>query len=272
MKKLFRLTSIVILGFITTFYVGCSGGDEPKTVDCATSDLELKLTDSDNPTDCAAKNGTITVTPTGGVAPYTYAINLGTYGTSSTFNGLGSGDYTLRVKDKNGCMATVEASLQVPGASALTATIETTSDTQCFENNGTIEVVASGGQAPYQYKFGAQAYGDQTVFVNLAPGNYSVSVKDAINCEFVKSVTVAKGDSQTSLRSDIQPIINANCAVSNCHNGSQAPNLTSLQAIRDNGANIKTQTQNGNMPKEGSLTAEEKALIACWVDEGRKDN
>lgn len=272
MKKLFRLTSVVILCFSIVFYVGCSGGDEPKTVDCATSDIALQLSDSDNPTDCAANNGTITVTAAGGVAPYTYAINLGTYGASPTFNGLGAGDYTLRVKDKNGCMATVEASLQIPGASALTAIIETSSDTECFDNNGTIEVVASGGQAPYQYKFGTQAYSDVAVFIDLAPGNYSVSVKDALNCVFVKSVTVAKGDSQTSLLNEIQPIINAKCAIPDCHNGSQAPNLTSLQAIRDNGVNIKTQTQNGSMPKNGTLTAQQKALIACWVDEGRKDN
>jgi hypothetical protein len=271
MKLLFRVVPVAIC-FSIVLFAGCSGDDAPTAFDCATSDLDLQLSDSDNPTDCATNNGSITVTASGGTAPYTYALNLGAYGSSSSFNSLGSGDYTVRVKDKNGCIVTVDASLQLPGENALTANIETASDTECFDNNGTITVIASGGQAPYQYKFGSQAYGDATVFNDLAPGNYSVSVKDALNCVFVKSVTVSKGDSQTSLRNHIQPIININCAISNCHNGSEAPNLTTLQGIRDNGANIKTQTQNGNMPKEGSLTAEEKALIACWVDEGRKDN
>lgn len=271
MKKLFRLASIGLC-FSLTVYAGCSGNDEPKAFDCATSDLVLQLSDSDNPTDCSSNNGTITVTATGGAEPYTYAVNLGSYGTSPTFSGLGAGDYTLRVKDKNGCIATVEGSLQLPGVDPLTAETETSSDTECFDNNGTIEVVASGGQAPYQYKFGSQPYGDVTVFTNLAPGNYVILVKDALNCVFEKSATVAKGDSQTSLSAHIKPIIDANCAIPNCHNGSQAPNLTSLAGIRENAANIKTQTQNGNMPKEGSITAEQKALIACWVDEGAKNN
>ncbi len=49
--------------------------------------------------------GTIIVTGSGGLAPYTFSIHNGgaTYQSSNTFNGLPIGIYLIRVKDFNGC-------------------------------------------------------------------------------------------------------------------------------------------------------------------------
>lgn len=251
--------------------VGCSGNDEPTRIDCTGSDLALASLSEVQPTDCSG-NGSITVQGSGGKEPYKYAINTGTFGTSTEFNNLAAGDYTLRVKDKNGCEAFIDISLQLTGDDPLTVESTLTADTECFTNNGSITIVASGGQEPYQYKLGTGAFGSISAFNGLAPGNYSVSVKDALNCVFVKSVTILKGNSNTSLAGEVRPIIEANCVSSECHGGGQSPNLASASGIRTNAAAIKRETQNGNMPRNGSLTAEEKALIACWVDEGAKDN
>ncbi len=258
---------------ITIFFLeACSGNDEPSAFDCSTSDLGVTTTDSSNPTDCTSGNGSITVSGTGGKQPYKFALNTGVFGNESSFLNLSAGDYTVRIKDKNGCESFVDVSLQLPGTDPLTAEVTLTADTECFTNNGVIEIVASGGQEPYQYKLGNGVFGTESVFEGKAPGNYAVSVKDALNCVFVKSVTVAKGDSQTSLTSDIEPIIDENCAIPDCHAGSESPDLRTKAAIRTHAANIKKLTQSGEMPREETLTAEQKALIACWVDEGAKDN
>lgn len=263
-KIVFRL---IILGSLSA----CSGNDEPADFDCSTSDLDIISDEVLQPTNCEG-NGSISVSGTGGKEPYKYALNAGVFGTINEFNNLGAGDYTIRVKDKNGCEALFELSLQLPDVDPLTVEALLTADTECFTNNGVVEVTASGGEEPYQYKLGNGVFGSEPVFENLAPGNYAVSVKDALNCIFVKSITVVKGDSQTSLRNDIDPIIDTNCAIAECHGGSESPSLTTLANIRTHATKIKTLTQSGEMPKEGRLTAEQKALIACWVDEGAKDN
>jgi SprB repeat len=250
---------------------GCSGNDEPARIDCTGTDLAIVSQSEVQPTDCTG-NGSITVLGSGGKVPYKYALNTGTFGTNPEFSNLAAGDYTLRVKDKNGCEASVEVSLQLAGENPLAAESMLTSDTECFTNNGSITVAASGGQEPYQYKLGSSSFGTTASFNGLAPGIYSVSVKDALDCIFVKSVTITKGNSNTSLANDVRPIIEANCVSSECHGGGRLPNLATASGIQNNAAAIKRETQSGDMPRNGSLSAEEKALIACWVDEGGKNN
>lgn len=270
MLKFQHLISVIVCASLI-FLTACGGGDEPEKIDCSKSNLSATV-DGVDPESCAVVNGSLTVTATGGKEPYTYALNAGTFGTNASFTGLSAGDYIIRVKDKNGCVFEAdEVELRIPG-SDLNATASSVPDTECIGNNGSITVNATGGTDPYQYKLNNGAFGASAIFDNVAPGNYTVTVKDADGCQFPKPVTVARGDTGTSLTANIIPIIQTNCAVSNCHNGSQSPNLTTKANVINNASDIKRLTQNGTMPKEGSLTAAEKALIACWVDDGAKDN
>jgi hypothetical protein len=270
MNRIFRLLPLVVSGSLL-LYAGCSGSDEPTKVDCAASDLDVTFV-SVNPASCAVSNGTITATATGGKEPYTYALNAGTFTSNPAFTQLSAGDYVLRVKDKNGCTVnTDDIQLRIPG-NDLNATTSTEPDTECVGNNGSITVNATGGTEPYQFKLNTGAFGSSATFASLAPGNYTVTIQDDAGCVFPKSVTVGRGDTGTSLSIDIMPIIEANCAVSNCHNGSEDPNLSSPQNVRNNASKIRSLTQSGEMPKEGSLSSSEKAKIACWVDDGAKDN
>jgi hypothetical protein len=269
----FKHSSFLLISVLLVY--GCSSSNEPAPVDCDLSDLVVEAT-VQNPTNCNANDGTITAAATGGRAPYRYAINSGAFGTSPVFNSLGGGNYLVLVEDKNGCVRSVEVLLQLPGANPLTAEAVIVVDTECLENNGSIELQPTGGTPPYQYKIGTGVFGDAAVFNRLAPGNYSVSVKDGDNCVFVKGVTVGKGDSNTSLASEVKPIIETKCAITGCHSGSQSPNFTVTNNVISNAERIKTLIQSGQMPPSnssaGALTAAQKALISCWVDEGAKDN
>jgi hypothetical protein len=51
-------------------------------------------------------NGTITLTGSGGLAPYTYSINGTNYYSGSLFSMLFSGTYTCYIQDNNGCIST----------------------------------------------------------------------------------------------------------------------------------------------------------------------
>jgi hypothetical protein len=67
----------------------------------------LVLNSSTNVTCKTATNGSITVSASGGTAPYLYKINNGTYGITSTFTGLAAGTYSVTVKDSKGILSTI---------------------------------------------------------------------------------------------------------------------------------------------------------------------
>jgi len=62
-------------------------------------------TSKTNATGCASM-GTITATGSGGTGTYMYRLNSGSYQSSGSFTNLGGGDYTVWVKDANGCTNT----------------------------------------------------------------------------------------------------------------------------------------------------------------------
>ena len=71
----------------------------------------------------------------------------------------------------------------------------------------------------------------------------------------------------------IGEIIVTKCAISGCHNGSTSlPDFRSLATVQANSGNIKSFTQTGFMPRNGSLSQNEIDLIACWVDDGALNN
>ena len=63
------------------------------------ANIDVNSTEAINGSCSAGANGTIVVTATGGIAPYTYSLDGGPYQTSNTFNVIGSGNHTVRVKD-----------------------------------------------------------------------------------------------------------------------------------------------------------------------------
>lgn len=265
-------TSLVLAFSALILLSGCDGGDLPNSNNCNQSDLAIQLVTKNNPTSCSATDGSITVTATGGNSPYTFSISGGTFSSNAIFNGLGAGTFTMEVKDKSGCKASVDVQL-VSGDNSLTATKIITADTDCLGDNGAVQINASGGRAPYQYKLNSGSFGTSSLFNSLAPGTYEVIVKDADNCTFNLDVVIPKGDSETKLSTQIKPIIESKCAVNGCHNGSQSPDLRSINNIISSASRIKATTQSGSMPRGGiTLLSSEKALIACWVDEGAKNN
>lgn len=71
------------------------------------------------------------------------------------------------------------------------------------------------------------------------------------------------------------PLLLAQCTFSGCHNGDNGSdrNWTEKEDIIAKAQGIKSRTRNGSMPRSpGVLTQAEIDLIACWVDDGAKDN
>ena len=137
------------------------------------------------------QNGTVTVNVSLGVAPYQYAIDGGTFGTSKTFSTVGAGVHTLSIRDANNC--SIDSVITISEPAVLTASILSTQAATCSGNpDGKIVSAASGGTLPYQYSVDSPTNtGYQAVpTFDVLKGNYVVTVIDDKGCLATANATV----------------------------------------------------------------------------------
>ena len=92
--------------------LGSSGTVVVSFVPCPTISISALVTGSDK---CSNITGTISVTASGS-SGFSYRLNSGAYQASSVFNALGTGNYTIGVKDQNGCTSTQAANVPIAAA------------------------------------------------------------------------------------------------------------------------------------------------------------
>ncbi|ALI98382.1 T9SS type B sorting domain-containing protein [Rufibacter tibetensis] len=153
---------------------------------------------------CGSSNGGITVgNVTGGYAPYTYSIDGTTFQSAASFTGLAAGSYTITVKDAKGCTIVEQVQVtDIAGASGFTASVDATT---CGDNNGKITISdVIGGTAPFTYSVDGTNFQAATTFASLAPGTFTITVKDANGCTFTKEAVVSGSTSPTSFQATLQ--------------------------------------------------------------------
>jgi gliding motility-associated-like protein len=140
---------------------------------------ELGVTPQVNALNCYdVHTGSITLSVTGGTAPYTYNWSNGA--TTQNVNNIGAGTYSVTVTDANGCSAAA-TSLQVTQPSAALSTTYSAQNIGCYgQNTGAINVTVSGGTAPYSYNWSNGATSQN--ISNIPAGTYTLSVTDANGC------------------------------------------------------------------------------------------
>jgi len=136
---------------------------------------------------CAGCDGAVTVSVTGGTAPFAYNIGNG-FQASSIFSGLCAGSYTMTVQDFANCSGTFN--VVIDPSATITVTEAFTNETCAGLNDGTITLMASGGTSPYDYDIGFGAPNNTGVFAALPPNTYSYSVTDATGCAFSGTVAI----------------------------------------------------------------------------------
>ncbi|MBK6990137.1 MAG: HYR domain-containing protein [Bacteroidetes bacterium] len=118
---------------------------------------------------CNGGSATVTVSATGGTAPYTG---------DGSFTAL-AGTHTYTVTDANGCSSSTTITITEPAA--LVASSSATA-ILCNGGSATVTVSASGGTAPYT--------GEGTFTVTA--GTYTYTVTDANGCSNTTSITVTE--------------------------------------------------------------------------------
>ena len=87
--------------------------------------------------------------------------------------------------------------------------------------------------------------------------------------------TVTCDGVNASFVANVFPIIQTNCAVTDCHaaGSTNGPGpLTSYTQIKNAAIEIKSAVVSRFMPKDGSLTTSQIKTISCWVDAGAPNN
>jgi large repetitive protein len=135
---------------------------------------------------CNLNNGSATVLPVGGTAPYIYLWTPGNQ-TNATATGLSANSYTVVVTDAHGCTATATVTVTQP--SAVMATIVGNTPVTCFgQANGSATVAAAGGTGPYTYLWTPSNITNGAA-TGLSAGSYTVTVTDANGC-VAQAITV----------------------------------------------------------------------------------
>lgn len=269
----FEIPSLIVL-FSMVAIISCTSEKESDLlmeieVDCSNSTLSINIDTQTNPS--CTTGGSITTSASGGEGDYVFMLQSTVESESGVFEDLQAGTYVITVEDEDLCVATSSTiTLEAPGES-IQATVTATAS-GCETALSTITVIASGGDGSYAYALGDGESTSVSEFTNQGVGSYSVTVADGAGCEVTTSVEVLSG---VSLVTDVMPIIDANCATnSTCHGagGSRFQYAGNSSNVISRASSVNSEIQDGSMPKGGTLTANEKALIACWVEDGAPNN
>ncbi len=131
-------------------------------------------------------NGSVTVTASGGTAPYNFTWSNGAVGASAT--GLTAGSYTVTVTDAASCAFTLSQNINQPAILSLSAFA--TNITCNGANNGSITTTVTGGTPNYTYLWSNSA-STQNISA-LATGAYGLTVTDANGCTTNTSRTITQ--------------------------------------------------------------------------------
>ena len=147
-----------------------------------------QVTGITTPAACNVSNGLISALGTGGVPPYKFSLNGGAFQVGNIFSGLAAGNYTLGILDNNGCTSSVFP-ITVGNTAGLTVSA-VSAPSACITNNGSIVANGNGGTAPLQFSINAGPFGASNSFSGLAPGSYTITVKDASGCTSITTAIV----------------------------------------------------------------------------------
>ncbi|MBA3680157.1 MAG: gliding motility-associated C-terminal domain-containing protein [Bacteroidetes bacterium] len=144
---------------------------------------------------CSQSNGAASATATGGTPAYSYTWSTGFIGQSLV--NVFAGTYTVQVKDGNGCLYVLAAT--VPNASGPAIGVSSFTNPNCFGgNNGIATTTISGGTPGPGFPVYNWSNGQNTgTATNLLNGVYTVTLTDAAGCKASASVSIVQPASLT---------------------------------------------------------------------------
>lgn len=125
--------------------------------------------------------GSVVLTPTGGISPYTYAWSSGE--TTKDISAKAAGQYIVTITDARNC--TLRDTSNITQPTAAISLSQTVTNIVCHgASTGAISLTVAGGTSPYTYSWtdGSSFSATTKDITNIKAGNYSVTVTDSKGC------------------------------------------------------------------------------------------
>ncbi len=139
-----------------------------------------------------------------GMTPY--SVLWSTAVEDTVINNLTAGDYQLNITDNLGCP--FEDSYTINAATEISVNTIVTDASSNSVQDGSIELIVNGGMPPYTFNWLTLASSQN--IGNLLPGNYSVSISDANNCQVqINNIVVGNNCLSSIVQQNYPPITTA---------------------------------------------------------------
>jgi subtilisin-like proprotein convertase family protein len=157
---------------------------------------------------CNNGQGAINITVGGGASPYAYTWSNGS--TSEDLINIGDGTYSCTVTDQNGCEIYFNSIVDDnQGTLSLLNTITTNED--CGNSDGAINLVVSGGTLPLSYAWNSGQTSED--IINIPAGTYVCTISDNQGCEIQANANIINNTGNLSLDNEV--ITNESCGDAN---------------------------------------------------------
>lgn len=168
-----------IYSAIITDANGCSLETNSFPIQGPDSNISVSVLSQTNVLCYGFQNGSVTLTVSGGVAPYSFSWNTGA--NTATINQLSGGIFTCEVSDANDCV-TEEIIVEIlePESALTIDSVSVTDIFYCNDSTGSIALFLSGGTPGYLYQWNNGE--DNSVIENLQQGFYECTITDENGC------------------------------------------------------------------------------------------
>jgi gliding motility-associated-like protein len=158
------------------------------------SPVALQSQIATTPESCIMKgDGTLQLTPTGGIPPYAITWNTQPIQTSFVLSGLNAGMYTGALTDSVGCVLPLLVQIGILPPITVQQQISAVS---CYGGaNGSIVTTVTGGQPGYQYQWIHDQSNVSHQANALTAGTYTLTVEDQNQCNVSAVMVVPSADS-----------------------------------------------------------------------------
>jgi hypothetical protein len=150
-------------------------------------------------------NGSLSLSTTGGNAPYTYTWT-NNLGTTNSLSMLSAGTYACQISDANNC--SVNQTFQIANPPVISTSILSISNVACFGNStGSATVIASGGTGNLSYLWSPNG-ASGSLLSNVPAGTYTCTTSDINGCQQSTNVTIVQ---PSALSASITSLIPVSC-------------------------------------------------------------
>jgi gliding motility-associated-like protein len=151
--------------------------------------LVIDSTSATIPTCVPGSDAMLSVFANGGMPNYSFSVDGNNYFGANVFTNLSANNYTVYVKDGNGCTATSTAVITNPSLPIITNT--QVSHVPCNGQVGSLQVIGTSIYSSVQYVLGADS-NSTGAFTNLVANTYIIQVIDSLGCQVDTTLTITE--------------------------------------------------------------------------------